>query len=248
MSAQPPVPPLPSEPKSIPPVLPIVGQSRPGGKRTDQKVLWIILGSIGGLIILIGVFGILLITKVILSNTIASETPRAKQEANTDQPVDNISQPPNTLLPFEIPAAKVNNTIITVDQFEKRVKYERFLMIRTFLQYATSPFGVYFQSQLLTVQNQLDNYVQYGSDVLDIMISETLGAQMAAEKGIIVTDSELAQNIQESFGYFPNGTPTPAPPDRENFPDKHPFPPPDGVGYSNPHCHHVASNGSACPC
>jgi parvulin-like peptidyl-prolyl isomerase len=109
------------------------------------------------------------------------------------------------------PVAKVNGDIITVEQFQKRVKYERFSVVQTFLQYATSQWAYFFQSSLLDAQNKLDDYVQFGSDTLDTMIKEKVMEQMAAEKGITVTDAEVETYIQENFGYYANGTPTPAP-------------------------------------
>jgi hypothetical protein len=109
------------------------------------------------------------------------------------------------------PVAKVNQTTISVDQFQKRVRYERFSLTQTFLQYALSDFAYFFQSQLVGVQNQLDDYITFGESVLDTMIQEELVAQMAAEMGITVSDDELNLFIQENFGYYANGTPTPAP-------------------------------------
>lgn len=117
----------------------------------------------------------------------------------------------DTVLKPKKPVAKVNQTTISVDQFQKRVKYERFSLTQTFLQYALSDFAYFFQSQLLGVQNQLDDYITFGESVLDTMIQEELVEQMAAEMGITVSEDELDLFIQENFGYFANGTPTPAP-------------------------------------
>jgi hypothetical protein len=110
--------------------------------------------------------------------------------------------------------ARVNGDVITVDQFVKRVKYERFSLVQSFLQYSLSQWAYFFQSQLLNVQNQLDDYVQFGSDTLDTMITEKIVAQKAAELGITVSEAEVDTYIQENFGYYANGTPTPAPTDK----------------------------------
>lgn len=120
----------------------------------------------------------------------------------------------DTVLKPKKPVAKVNQTTISVDQFQRRVKYERFSLTQTFLQYALSDFAYFFQSQLLGVQNQLDDYITFGGSVLDTMIQEELVAQMAAEMGITVPEDELNLFVQENFGYFANGTPTPAPTDQ----------------------------------
>lgn len=107
--------------------------------------------------------------------------------------------------------AKVNDTVITVEQFQKRVKYERFSLVQTYLQYALSDWAYFFQSQLVGVQDQLDDYIQFGSDTLDKMIQEKVIEQMAADRGITVTEDEIETYIQENFGYYANGTPTPEP-------------------------------------
>ncbi len=79
--------------------------------------------------------------------------------------------------------AKVNQTTISVDQFQKRVKYERFSLTQTFLQYALSDFAYFFQSQLLGVQNQLDDYITFGENVLDTMIQEEVGETEGCRDG-----------------------------------------------------------------
>jgi parvulin-like peptidyl-prolyl isomerase len=117
----------------------------------------------------------------------------------------------DTVLKPQKPVAKVNGAAITVEQFEKRVKYERFSLVQSYLQYALSQWAYFFQSQLLTAQNQLDDYVQFGSDTLDTMITEKVVEQMAQEMGITVSDAEVETYMQENFGFYANGTPTPEP-------------------------------------
>ncbi len=107
--------------------------------------------------------------------------------------------------------ATVNDQKITVEQFRKRVSFDRTNLINNFVNYQLSGFGAYFQDQLLEVQNQLDDYVQFGSDTLDQMINEKLIIQAAKDAGITVTDEEVSKVIKEKFGFYENGTPTPAP-------------------------------------
>jgi peptidyl-prolyl cis-trans isomerase D len=106
------------------------------------------------------------------------------------------------------PVAKIGDTTITVKQFDDRVSYERYQLVSTFTTYASSYFASFFQSQLLQVQNELDNYVQFGSDTLDKMIGEQALILKAKEMGITVTDAEVEKEIEENLSYFPNGTPT----------------------------------------
>jgi len=105
--------------------------------------------------------------------------------------------------------AKVGNTKITVEQFVKRVQYERLSYVESFTQYAASGYASLFQSYLLEMQNTLDNYIQFGSDVLDKMIDEAVISAKAKELGITVSEEEIEKELERGFGFFPNGTPTP---------------------------------------
>jgi peptidyl-prolyl cis-trans isomerase D len=107
--------------------------------------------------------------------------------------------------------AKVNSTEITVAQFQTRVKYQRLTLTQTFINYQTSAYASYFQTQLLEVQNELDDTLQFGSNVLDGMIQEEVINQKAKELGFTVSDEDVNKQIEESFGLYENGTPTPAP-------------------------------------
>jgi len=106
--------------------------------------------------------------------------------------------------------AKVGNTKITVEQFVKRVQYERLSYVESFTQYAASGYASLFQSYLLEMQNTLDNYIQFGSDVLDKMIDEAVISAKAKELGITVSEEEIEKELERGFGFFPNGTPTPS--------------------------------------
>ena len=117
-----------------------------------------------------------------------------------------------TVLKDSKPVAKVGKTTITVKQFEDRVRYDRYQQIQTFTTYASSYFATFFQSQLLNIQNQLDSYIQFGSDTLDQMMGEAALVQKAQEMGITVSDAEVEEYIQSQLQYFPSGTPTAAVP------------------------------------
>ena len=117
-----------------------------------------------------------------------------------------------TVLKDSKPVAKVGKTTITVKQFEDRVRYDRYQQIQTFTTYASSYFATFFQSQLLNIQNQLDSYIQFGSDTLDQMMGEAAMVQKAKSMGITVTDAEVEEYIQSQLQYFPSGTPTAAVP------------------------------------
>jgi parvulin-like peptidyl-prolyl isomerase len=113
-----------------------------------------------------------------------------------------------TVLKDSKPVAKVGDTTITVKQFEDRVRYERYQQVQTFETYASSYFASFFQSQLLSMQNSLDSYVQFGSDTLDQMINEAALLQKAKSMGITVSDADVENYIQSQLQYYPSGTPT----------------------------------------
>ncbi len=117
----------------------------------------------------------------------------------------------NTVLKNYQPVAKVGSETITVDEFQKRVKFDRQQYVSQFLTYATSSYAFFFQSQLQSVQDSLDNYVQFGRDTLNQMENEAVVAQKAAEMGITVSDAEIQAELEANFYYYPNGTPTTEP-------------------------------------
>lgn len=109
------------------------------------------------------------------------------------------------------PVAKIGDTTINVNQFTKRVQYERLSYVETFTSYAASGYAMFFESQMIEMQNALDNYIQFGSDVLDKMINEAVVAKKAAELGIVIAEEDINKELERGFGFFPDGTPTPEP-------------------------------------
>jgi len=99
------------------------------------------------------------------------------------------------------PVAMVGTTKITSEQFEKRVQYERLAYVDSFTSYAASGYAQLFQSYLLEMQNALDNYIQFGSDVLDKMINEAVVAAKAEELGITVSEEDIDKEIERGFGF-----------------------------------------------
>ena len=117
----------------------------------------------------------------------------------------------DTVIKANRAVAQVGDTKITAEQFEKRVQYERLSYVDTFSSYSASGYASFFQSYLLEMQNALDNYIQFGSDVLDRMINEAVVAAKAEELGITVSEEEIDKELERGFGFFPDGTPIPSP-------------------------------------
>jgi len=58
---------------------------------------------------------------------------------------------------------------------------------------------------------ELSDRVGLGQQVLDQLVADVVIRQEAERRGITLSDEELRDAVAESFGFFPNGTPTPLP-------------------------------------
>lgn len=118
-----------------------------------------------------------------------------------------------TVLQERRAVATVNGEKITVGQFEARVRLERDNLIKQYIQYTqlAQSFGMDFNTQLSQIETQLSDYQAVGQNVIDTMTYELLYRQIAQEEGISYSADEIESGIQEFLGYYPDGTPTPAP-------------------------------------
>lgn len=109
------------------------------------------------------------------------------------------------------PVARVGNTEILVNQFEPRVRMQRQQLLAQYNQYAQYQqiFGMDVSAQIQQIQSSLDSPVSIGQAVLDQLINEELIRQEADKRGITASEDEITSMMQDSFGYFPNGTATP---------------------------------------
>jgi len=76
-------------------------------------------------------------------------------------------------------------------------------------QFYQQSFGMDTSQQLQQIQLTLQSPEILGQDVLDQMVGEILIRQEAEKRGISVSADEVEAAVQESYGFFPNGTPTP---------------------------------------
>lgn len=67
------------------------------------------------------------------------------------------------------------------------------------------------EQDLRRLDSQLRNPIILGQQAIEQMIREVLIEQEAERRGITVTEQEVDALLQESFGYYPDGTPTPGP-------------------------------------
>ena len=117
------------------------------------------------------------------------------------------------------PAVTVNSEQISMREFQLRMKIQRQQLVNTYMQYyqfaisyGLDPTTDQSISPMLTqIQQQLDpsNNSVLGGQVMDAIINELLIHQYAQKNGIVVTAADVQNELQDAYGYFPNGTITP---------------------------------------
>ncbi len=124
----------------------------------------------------------------------------------------------NTVLMPYRSVASVNGENITAREFQQQVKLQRVQTINQYIQYLqfAQMFGVQdpmndanFGPILQQQATLLNSTESMGQQVLDVLINDRLIRQEAKKRGITVSNEEIEKNLQESFGYYPAGTPTP---------------------------------------
>ena len=176
-------------------------KSRPSG--------WLV--AIGGLVILcICALAVIGATILLFPQVRTAIFPEA---TSTPSPLPTTNSTP-TITPLP-PVAKVGDQTITISDFQKEVRFQRYTLIQKYYQYQQlyQMMGQVpeIATQMQQLQEQLDpkNAAVIGQAVLDKMIEDILVKQKAAELHIIVSEQEITDGVQAAFGYFPGGTPTP---------------------------------------
>ena len=122
-----------------------------------------------------------------------------------------------TVLYARKPVAKVNDEAITVGLFQKRVRFQRAVYImqvesvaKNLDVFMQNPMLLsYYAPQLQQWMGELNDAQGMGQKVLDGLIDRTIILQEAKARGITVTEAEVDKALQEAWGYYANGTPTP---------------------------------------
>lgn len=122
--------------------------------------------------------------------------------------VDNYIVQPNKVV------ARVGDAEIKAGDFESNVTYSRLNMLSTASNYAYyaqlfGDSGSQFKSAGIELVAQLNDTELIGENVLNQMIDDQLIREEAAKRGITVTEAELKEAMQASFGFYPMGTQTP---------------------------------------
>ncbi len=115
------------------------------------------------------------------------------------------------------PVASVNGNEISAREFQALARYQRSNIVQQWMQYYQfmQMFGSdpqtqqYFKQNLDQIAAQLDDTATLGQQVVDELINIRLIREEAAKRGITVSEEEIDLALQEGYGYYPDGTPTP---------------------------------------
>ena len=122
-------------------------------------------------------------------------------------------------MPYRL-VASVNSDNITAGEFQAQVKVQRIQAINRYMQYMqyAQMFGIQdplndpnFGPMLQQDSNRLSKTDVMGQEVVDFLVNDRLIRQEAKKRNITVSAAEVDKALQETFQYYPNGTPTVAP-------------------------------------
>ena len=115
------------------------------------------------------------------------------------------------------PVASVDGENISLQTFQSRVRYTRYQLIQNTMQlvqyqqiFGSDPStSGYFTSQIQQNLLTLNSPQTMGDQVIQNLVNEVVIRKEAEKLGITVTDEEVEIAMQEAFGFFAAGTPTP---------------------------------------
>ena len=109
------------------------------------------------------------------------------------------------------PVAEVNGVKITTQAWQERVRLERVSLYNQLSRYQffQQSFGMDTTQQQQSIQTQLSSTETIGQSVLDTMVDEILVRQEAEKRGLKASADEVEALLQESYAFYPNGSPTP---------------------------------------
>ena len=118
----------------------------------------------------------------------------------------------------KVTVVELGDYSISADDFEQQVRWRRRNLIvdidqilLTFQQLGGTPevYG-YFEQQLTQNVTSLQQPLLVGQEVLQSMMDDLVLMAEADKMGIVIDEARIDREIQEAFGFYADGTPTPA--------------------------------------
>ncbi len=112
---------------------------------------------------------------------------------------ENVFNPNKTVI-------ELGDYSVSSSEFKQRVKYQRLNMVNQAIQMYQYGMADY----VMQIANQLQP-ILIGQATIDTLKDELIILEEAEKLGIELSEEELEEEIQHLFGYYAEGTPTPAP-------------------------------------
>ncbi len=116
------------------------------------------------------------------------------------------------------PVARVGTEQITSAEFQRAIRYTRFLQLDTLrryrdLQRESPELAPYVEQQAQQIVDSMSsaNAQSFGQAVLGNLIDDELIRQEAARRGLSATAEEVEARLEQNFGYYANGRPSATP-------------------------------------
>jgi peptidyl-prolyl cis-trans isomerase D len=117
-----------------------------------------------------------------------------------------------TYFKYHRTVAKVGNQNLTIGEFQAEAHFARYLRVQQYTSINNnSLYAQFYGSYLDQIEKELADPQTYGQSIVDQMVENAIIDQEAAKLGITISDKELEDGIQQAFGFYANGTPTPVP-------------------------------------
>jgi peptidyl-prolyl cis-trans isomerase D len=123
------------------------------------------------------------------------------------------------VLRYNRTVAAVDGQKITVKDFQLKHTFTRWQLVQQYQNTAqiigmfgdNPQFAQQFKSNLQQINTQLsqENAGILAAQSIDSLVDDKIIEIETAKRGITVIDQEVDQELQNAFGFFPNGTPTP---------------------------------------
>lgn len=114
---------------------------------------------------------------------------------------------------------EMDSRAVNATEFKERVSYQRFQLINQAYQIlqiqqslgSDPQMSAYFQQQLMQIIQQLQQPLLIGQQVIQSASDDLIILEEAEQRGLEVSEDRLDREMEELFGFYREGTPTPAP-------------------------------------